>query len=57
MYSYTVERQISNSYLARVNLSEEESIFIKFPEEPTQTMIDTEVAIILNNRLIPIIFS
>lgn len=44
-----VEEQSSGFYMCRVKISDGESIFLKFSENPTQEQVDNEVKLYLEN--------
>ena len=44
-----IEQQNSRFYMCRVKISENECIFLKFPENPTQEQVDNEVTKYLEN--------
>ena len=44
-----VEEQSSGFYMCRVKISDGESIFLKFSENPTQEQVDYEVTRYLEN--------
>ena len=45
----TLEQELSGFYYARVKVSDDESIFLKFSEEPSQEQVDNEVQKYLEN--------
>jgi hypothetical protein len=45
----TIEQEVSGFYYARVKVSDAESIFLKFSENPTQEQVDYEVTRYLDN--------
>lgn len=45
----TIEQELSGFYYARVKVSNDESIFLKFQEEPSQQQVDEEVQKYLEN--------
>jgi hypothetical protein len=45
----TLEQELSGFYYARVKVSDDETIFLKFSEEPSQEQVDNEVQKYLEN--------
>lgn len=45
----TIEQELSGFYYVRVKVSDDESIFLKFQEEPSQRQVDEEVQKYLEN--------
>ena len=45
----TIEQELSGFYYVRVKVSADESIFLKFQEEPSQRQVDEEVQKYLEN--------
>lgn len=45
----TLEQELSGFYYVRVKVSDDESIFLKFQEEPSQQQVDEEVQKYLEN--------
>jgi len=45
----TLEQELSGFYYARVKVSDDEAIFLKFSEEPSQEQVDYEVTRYLEN--------
>lgn len=45
----TLEQELSGFYYARVKVSHDESIFLKFQQKPSQQQVDDEVQKYLEN--------